>query len=106
MATRLSKNRQYMYFPIDWNKPVNSRALAYFVAREHSTLVRQIGSMFKNKLVRSEVHHEHPKFSVWCYELTPEQVAKYVKKYSAHMFSQLPQSYQKLVPEKENEHEN
>lgn len=96
MATKLSKNRQHLYFPIDWwNKPVTTRALGYFLGREHSTLVHQLARL-RFKLVRSEVHHVNPKFSVWCYELTPEQVVKYVKKYSPHMFTQLPQSYQEI----------
>lgn len=96
MVTKLSQNRTHLYFPIDWKKPVTSRALAYFVAREHSTLVHQLARMHF-KLVRSEVHHQVPKFSVWCYELTPEQVARYVKKYSPHMFKQLPESYQECI---------
>lgn len=86
---------QFLYFPINWRLPIKSRALAYLIGREHVTVARQLQSMFGRLEQKSHKHryvnnsNQEVEWTVWCFELSIEQVLKYVGKYSPHMLIQI-----------------
>lgn len=82
MVTKLSLAYEHLYFPIYWNASgFNSRALAYLIAKEHSTVARQLVAMFPD-LPKGVIHHQIGRvFSVECYYVTKEQMIKYLSKH-------------------------
>lgn len=96
MATSLSPQMQFLYFPIKWDAGfVNSRALAYMIYRAHDTVRSQLFKMFGSKLQPVQHKHDYVKngqrvqFEVMCYHLTHEQfilyLAQHGKMFKAHV---------------------
>lgn len=101
MAANISTAMRHLYFPINWANPtINSRALAYQISREHSTVTRQLYALFKAEINYVDHVHDYVNrrgerviYRVPCYQLTHLQVKIYLKKHSPAALKVLPEGF-------------